>query len=163
VLRPSVAFGKDDSFVNLFAGLIASLPALPVFGPEAKMQPVFVDDVAEAVANALADPAAHGGKTYELAGPEQLTMLEIHQRIAEAQRRNRGFIPMPDFASAAFAALPLTPMSRDQWTMLKSGNVASGDLPGLDRLGIEAKPLGLFLDDWMVRYRKHGRFNGALA
>jgi NADH dehydrogenase len=163
VLRPSVVFGKDDSFINLFAGLIASLPALPVFGPEAKMQPVFVDDVAEAVANALADPAAHGGKTYELAGPEQLTMLEIHQRIAEAQRRNRGFIPMPDFASAAFAALPLTPMSRDQWTMLKSGNVASGDLPGLDRLGIEAKPLGLFLDDWMVRYRKHGRFNGALA
>lgn len=163
VLRPSVVFGKDDSFINMFAGLIASLPALPVFGPEAKMQPVFVDDVAEAVAAALADPAAHGGKTYELAGPEQLTMLEIHQRIAQAQRRNRGFIPMPDFASATFAALPLTPMSRDQWTMLKAGNVASGDLPGLGRLGIEAKPLGLFLDDWMVRYRKHGRFNEALA
>ncbi|WP_435418838.1 complex I NDUFA9 subunit family protein [Parerythrobacter aurantius] len=163
VLRPSVVFGKDDSFINMFAGLIASLPALPVFGPEAKMQPVFVDDVAEAVAAALADPASHGGKTYELAGPEVLTMLEIHQRIAEAQRRNRAFFPMPDFASATFAALPLTPMSRDQWTMLKAGNVASGKLPGLEKLGVEPKPLGLFLDDWMVRFRKHGRFNEALA
>lgn len=163
VLRPSVLFGEDDSFINMFAGLIASLPALPVFGPEAKMQAVFVDDVAEAIATTLADPAAHGGKTYELAGPEQLTMLEIHQRIAEAQRRNRAFFPMPDFASATFAALPLTPMTRDQWAMLKAGNVASGALPGLEKLGIEPKPLGLYLDDWMVRYRKHGRFNEALA
>lgn len=163
VLRPSVVFGKDDAFINMFAGLIAALPALPVFGPQAQMQPVFVDDVAEAVAAALADPAAHGGKTYELAGPEQLTMLEIHQRIAEAQRRERAFFPMPDFASATFAALPLTPMTRAQWAMLKAGNVASGALPGLEKLGIEPKPLGLFLDDWMVRYRKHGRFNEALA
>lgn len=163
VLRPSVIFGKDDSFINMFAGLIEMLPALPVFGPQAKMQPVFVDDVAEAVATVLADPEAHGGKTYELAGPEQLTMMEIHQRIARAQRRNRAFFPMPDLASATFAALPLTPMSRDQWTMLKTGNVASGSLPGLAKLGIEPKPLDLFLDDWMVRYRKHGRFNEALA
>lgn len=163
VLRPSVVFGQDDSFINMFAGLIASLPALPVFGPEAKMQPVFVDDVAEAVATALANPVAHGGKIYELAGPEVLTMLEIHQRIARAQRRSRSFLPMPDFASAAFAALPLTPMSRDQWTMLKAGNVASGALPGLEKLGIEPRPLGLFLDEWMVRYRKHGRFNDSLA
>lgn len=163
VLRPSVVFGKDDSFINMFAGLIASLPALPVFGPDARMQPVYVDDVAEAIATVLADPAAHGGKTYELAGPEVLSMMEIHRRIGEAQRRKRAFFPMPDFASATFAALPLTPMSRDQWTMLKAGNVASGKLPGLEKLGIEAKPLGLFLDDWMVRYRKHGRFNESLA
>ena len=163
VLRPSVVFGKDDSFINLFAGLIETLPALPVFGPDSRMQPVFVGDVAEAVAAALADPSAHGGKTYELAGPEVLSMMEIHRRIAASQRRNRSFIPMPDFASAAFAALPLTPMSRDQWTMLKEGNVASGQLPGLEKFGIEPKPLGLFLDDWMVRYRKHGRFNESLA
>ena len=163
VLRPSVVFGKDDSFINMFAGLIETLPALPVFGPDSRMQPVFVGDVAEAVAAALADPSAHGGKTYELAGPEVLSMMEIHRRIATAQRRNRSFIPMPDFASATFAALPLTPMSRDQWTMLKEGNVASGQLPGLEKFGIEPKPLGLFLDDWMVRYRKHGRFNESLA
>ncbi len=163
IVRPSIIFGQDDSFVTMFAGLIAALPALPVFGPDAKIQPVHVDDVAEAIAAALADPAHHGGKTYELAGPETLTMLGLHRDIAEAQRRGRVFMPMPDAASAAFAALPLTPMSRDQWTMLKAGNVASGTLPGLAELGIEAKPLSLFLDAWMVRYRKHGRFNEALA
>ncbi|NNC60502.1 MAG: complex I NDUFA9 subunit family protein, partial [Erythrobacter sp.] len=73
--------------------------------------------------------------------------------------RNRGFIEMPDFASATFAALPLTPMSSDQWKMLKAGNVVSGQLPGFKRLGIEPRPLGLYLDDWMVRYREKGRFN----
>lgn len=163
VVRPSIIFGQDDSFINMFAGLIASLPALPVFGPDAKIQPVHVDDVAEAIATALADPAAHGGKTYELAGPDVLTMMELHRMIADAERRTPTLLPMPDFASATFAALPLTPMSRDQWAMLKAGNVASGHLPGLEKLGIEPRPLGLFLDDWMVRYRKHGRFNEALA
>ena len=163
VVRPSIIFGQDDSFINMFAGLIAALPALPVFGPDAKIQPVHVDDVAEAIATALASPAAHGGKIYELAGPDVLTMIQLHKMIAEAERRNPALLPMPDFASATFAALPLTPMSRDQWTMLKDGNVASGKLPGLEKLGIEPKPLGLYLGDWMVRYRKHGRFNEALG
>ena len=163
ILRPSIIFGEEDGFLNMFAGLIQALPALPVFGPEAKMQLVHVDDVAEAVAVALADPARHGGKTYELGGPEVLTMIEIHERIAAAQRRNRSFFPMPDFASKTFASLPLTPMTRDQWTMLKAGNVVSEDAQGFKQLGIEPSPLGLFLESWMVRYRKHGRFNEALA
>jgi uncharacterized protein YbjT (DUF2867 family) len=163
ILRPSIIFGEDDSFINMFAGLIQTLPALPVFGPQARLQLVHVDDVAEAVVVALVDPTTHGGKIYELGGPETLTMLEIHQRIAKAQHRNRGFIEMPDFASATFAALPLTPMSSDQWKMLKAGNVVSGQLPGFKRLGIEPRPLGLYLDDWMVRYREKGRFNEVAA
>ncbi|MFA6220603.1 MAG: complex I NDUFA9 subunit family protein [Erythrobacter sp.] len=158
VLRPSVLFGKDDSFITMFAGLIATLPVVPVFGPEAKLQPVYVDDVAEAVANALEDPGAHGGKTYELAGPEVLTMRDLNRRIAAAQGRRRTLLAVPDPLAALFAALPGTPMSSDQWRLLEAGNVASGRLPGLDRLGIIARPLGLFLDKWMVRYRKHGRF-----
>ncbi|MHA6332653.1 complex I NDUFA9 subunit family protein [Qipengyuania sp. CAU 1752] len=163
ILRPSIIFGEDDSFINMFAGLIQTLPALPVFGPQAKMQLVHVDDVAEAVVVALCDPAKHGGKTYELGGPETLSMLEIHQRIAKAQHRNRGFIEMPDFASATFAALPLTPMSGDQWKMLKAGNVVSAQAQGFKQLGIEPRPLGLYLDDWMVRYREKGRFNEVAA
>ncbi len=158
ILRPSVLFGEDDAFVNLFAGLIAALPALPVFGADARMQPLHVDDAAAALANALADPAAHGGKTYEIAGPEVLTMGELHRRIAAAQHRERAFAAMPDFASRLFAALPGTPMSRDQWTLLKAGSVASGALPGIAELGVTPKPLGLFLDKWMTRFRKHGRF-----
>ncbi|WP_341712577.1 complex I NDUFA9 subunit family protein [Erythrobacter sp.] len=163
ILRPSVLFGKDDNFLNMFAGLIAALPVLPVFGPEAQLQPVYVDDVAEAVASALEAPGIHGGKTYELAGPEVLTMMDINRRIAAAQGRERAFLAVPDQLSALFAALPLTPMSADQWALLKAGNTASGKLPGLDKLGITAKPLGLFLDKWMVRYRKHGRFADRLS
>ena len=167
IIRPSILFGPDDEFINMFAQLIARFPVLPVFGPQAKLQPVFVDDAAEAVAIALGDPQAHGGKTFELAGPEVLTMLGLNQRIAQAQCRNRSFLELPDFVSSAFASatgwLPGAPLSADQWALLKAGNVASGNLPGLKELGITPKPLGLFLDRWLVRFRKHGRFGDKLA
>ena len=157
-VRPSVLFGEDDAFVNMFAGLIERLPVLPVFGPRAKLQPLWVDDAAEAIANALADPGSHGGKTYEIAGPEPISMLDLNERIAKAQGRKRHFLAVPDALSAIFAALPLTPMNSDQWKLLKRGSVPSGKLPGLKALGVTSKPLGLFLDRWMTRYRKHGRF-----
>lgn len=161
ILRPSIVFGKDDNFLNLFGGMIEMLPVLPVFGPEAKLQLVYADDVAEAVAVALEHPELHGGHTYELGGPEQLSMMEIHERIAEAQGRKRTFLAVPDGLSATFAALPGTPMSRDQWTLLKPGSTVAPGARGFAELGIEPKPLGLFLDKWMLRYRKHGRFGAA--
>jgi NADH dehydrogenase len=161
MLRPSIVFGEDDNFINLFAGMIEALPVLPVFGPEAKLQIVYADDVAEAIVTGLEHPELHGGHIYELGGPEALTMMELHERIAEAQGRKRRFIAMPDGLSAAFAAMPLTPMSRDQWTLLKPGSTVAPGARGLAELGIEAKPLGLFLDKWMLRYRKHGRFGAA--
>ena len=163
IARPSILFGQDDNFLQMFAQLIPKLPVLPVFGPDAKLQPVFVDDVAEAVARALENPAAHGGKTFELGGPETVTMMDVNRRIAAAQRRQRTFIPMPDAASATFAALPLTPMSSDQWQLLKAGNFVSGDHPGFKQLGIEPRAMDLFLDRWMTRYRKHGRFEERLS
>lgn len=161
ILRPSIVFGKDDNFINLFAGMIELLPVLPVFGPEAKLQLVYADDVAEAVAAALEHPERHGGRTYELGGPEQLTMMQIHRRIAQAQGRRRRFLAMPDGLSATFAALPGTPMSRDQWTLLKPGSTVAPGALTLADLGIDARPIGLFLDKWMLRYRKHGRFGAA--
>ena len=167
ILRPSILFGPDDQFVNRFAGLIAMLPALPVFGPQARLQPVFVDDAAEAAAQALGDPGAHGGKIYEICGPEVMTMLALNQRIAAAQGRSRLFIDLPDFASSAFAALtgwlPGAPITSDQWALLKAGNVASGKLPGLKALGVTPRPLSLFLERWMVRFRNHGRFGAKPA
>ena len=163
IIRPSIIFGKDDNFLNMFGDLISKLPVLPVFAPESKLQLVYVDDVAEAIARSLENPGQHGGKTYELGGPEALTMMEVNQRIADAQRRKRTFLPMPDALSATFAALPGTPMGSDQWNLLKQGNVASGDYPGFEKFGIEPKPLGLFLDKWMTRFRKHGRFEPRLS
>ncbi|WP_298336011.1 complex I NDUFA9 subunit family protein [uncultured Erythrobacter sp.] len=158
VLRPSIVFGKDDNFLNMFGGLIEMAPVLPVFGPDAQLQLVYVDDVAEAIAVALEDPAKHGGKIFELGGPEVLTMMDINTRIAAAAGRESKFIAMPDGLSGLFAAMPLTPMSRDQWTLLKAGSVVSEDANTLADLGIEARPLGLFLDKWMTRYRRFGRF-----
>ena len=158
IVRPSIMFGEDDKFITMFADLVRAFRILPVFGPQARIQPVWVDDAAEAMANALVDPAAHGGRSYELAGPEIITMMALHQRIAEAQRRSRALVPMPDAVSGVFAALPGTPMNSDQWLLLKRGSVASGALPGIEALGVTPKPLDLFLDRWMVRYRRHGRF-----
>lgn len=161
ILRPSIVFGQDDQFINLFAGMVEMLPVLPVFGPEAKLQLVYADDVAEAIAVALEHPALHGGHTYELGGPEQLSMMAIHERIAAAQGRKRTFLAVPDPISAGFAAMPLTPMSRDQWTLLKPGSTVAPGARGFAELGIEPKALGQFLDKWMLRYRKHGRFGAA--
>lgn len=158
IMRPSVLFGEDDNFITMFADLISTFPVLPVFGPDAKLQPLWVDDAAHAIANALADPSRHGGKTYEVAGPDVMTMDDLHRRIAAAQGRNRTLLPVPDSLSALFASLPLTPMNGDQWRLLKRGSVASGELPGLGELDVTPSPLALFLDRWMVRYRKHGRF-----
>ena len=158
VLRPAALFGEDDEFIQMFAGLISNLPVLPIFGVDAELQPLWVDDAAAAVANALADPNAHGGKIYEIAGPEKITMGELHERLAQAQGRDRRFLPVPDFASRLFAALPGTPMNSDQWKLLEEGSTVSGKLPGIDKLGVDPHPLGLFLDRWMTRYRKHGRF-----
>lgn len=162
VVRPAILFGPDDNFVMRFAGLIAALPVMPVFGPQARMQPVFVDDVAAAIAGALAGAGRHGGKTLELAGPEVLTMGEFNRRIAQAQRRKRIFAELPDAVSGAIATLtgwlPGAPITRDQWELLKAGSVASGKLPGFEAFELTPRPLGLFLDRWMVRFRKHGRF-----
>jgi uncharacterized protein YbjT (DUF2867 family) len=162
IVRPSLLFGPDDNFVQMFARLIALFPVLPVFGPEAKLQPVFVDDAAAAIAAILSDPGKHGGKTFELGGPEVITMLELNERIAKAQGRSRGFIPLPDAISQAFATatgwLPGAPISADQFALLKAGSVANPKRPGFKTLDIVPRPLGLYLDRWMVRYRKHGRF-----
>lgn len=158
ILRPSVMFGPDDKFLMMFGDLMASAPVMPIFVPEGRLQPVFVDDVAEAIANTAGDPLTHGGKTYEIAGPEVVTMRELNHRIAAAAGRKPCFIEMPDAFAGLFAALPLTPISSDQIKLLKAGSVASDGAPGLAELGVKARPMGLFLDRWMTQFRKHGRF-----
>ncbi len=120
---------------------------LPVFGPEAKLQPLWVDDAAEAVADALADPAQHGGKTYEIAGPEPLTMGALNRMIAAAQQRSPLFLDMPDVASALFAAAAA---DADEPRPVEAAqgrrHCRQARYPGLKQLGVSPKPLGLFLD-----------------
>lgn len=163
ILRPSLMFGQGGGVTELFAPLIARLPVLPVFAPEAKIAPVYVADVAEAAVRALEEPDRFGGKTFELGGPEVMTMRDLNRRIARAQRRDRTFLAVPDELSGLFAALPGTPMNSDQWGLLKAGNVPAQGAKGFKALGIDPKPIGLFLDDWMTRYRKNGRFGDRLS
>lgn len=158
ILRPSLIFGPDDKLVSMFAGLIESLPFLPVFAPDAKMQPVFVQDVAEAISTVLETPEAYAGKTFDLGGPEVLTMAELNQRIATAQGREGRFIPLSDGFGSLIARLPGTPITSDQYALLKAGSVVGEGSAGFAELGISPRPLGLFLDRWMMRYRRNGRF-----
>lgn len=162
IIRPSVLFGQQAGLIPLIAGMVRTWPIVPVFAPHAPLRALFVGDAAHAIVHALADPLAHGGKIYEIAGPEDLTMLGLHEEVARLQGRKRLFPQVPDALSALMTKLPLVPLSSDQWEMLKAGNVPSGQYPGIEALGVEPKPIGLFLDRWMTRYRRHGRFSDHL-
>ena len=162
ILRPSIVFGREDQFVNRFANLIRMLPVVPIIKGDAKFQPVYVGDVAKTVASALSDPARHGGKIYELGGPEVISMGGLNRWIATAIGRRRGFIAMPDFVAGAMASavgwLPGAPMTKDQWLMLQSDNVVAADAKGLSAFGIVPTPLESVADGWLVQYKRHGRF-----
>lgn len=166
ILRPSIIFGREDQFINRFAALIRMLPVVPIIGGATRFQPVYVGDVAHAVLAAVSDPKAHGGKSYELGGPEVMTMAEINRWIANETGRERTFIEVPDEISGPLALLtgwlPGAPITRDQWLMLQSDNIESRKGKGLAALGIAATPLEVVAPGWLVQYRKHGRF-GAMA
>lgn len=164
ILRPSVVFGLEDQFTNRFAALIAKTPVVPVLRAGVRFQPVFVGDVAEAVAGALADPGAHGGRSFELGGPDTLTMAELFGWLARAIGRPERFVELPDVAGNALSMvgfLPGAPITRDQWKMLQADNVASGG--GLVALGVTPTPLGTVAPNWLVSYRRQGRFAQAAA
>ncbi len=162
ILRPSIVFGREDQFVNRFAGLIRMLPIIPIIRGDTKFQPVYVGDVAKAIAAGLADPKTHGGKTYELGGPEVISMSGLNRWIAKATGRKRAFIAMPDFVAGTMASavgwLPGAPMTKDQWLMLQSDNVVASDAKGLGAFGIVPTPLESVADGWLVQYQRHGRF-----
>jgi NADH dehydrogenase len=163
ILRPSIVFGREDQFINRFAGLIRMLPVVPVIGAGTRFQPVFVGDVAKAVAAAL---GSNGGDLLELGGPEIFSMLELNRWIAKAIGRDPVFIEVPDVAARLLAQgtgwLPGAPITMDQYKMLGSDNVVTGK-DGLATYGIVPTDLDTVAHDWLNIYRKHGRFGQASA
>jgi NADH dehydrogenase len=160
IVRPSTVFGPEDQFTNRFASM-ARFGFLPVIAPGTRFQPVFVRDLGQAIAAAALDPRSHAGKTYELAGPEVLTMRELNAAIAEMAGYSPELVDMPDFmasAMASFGFLPGAPLSRDQWLMLQKDNVASGRHPGFSSFGITPTPMSAAAPEWLGRFRKGGRF-----
>ena len=163
ILRPSILFGREDQFVNRFAGMIAVAPFVPVLRAGAKFQPAYVTDVAEVAAAALQDPARHGGKTYALGGPDVITMGELFRWIGQAiGRKDARFIELPDAIGGLIPMLPGAPISGDQWKMLQRDNVVPAGAEGFEAFGITPTPLASVAPSWLIRFRRHGRF-GALG
>lgn len=165
IIRPSTVFGPEDDFTNRFAAM-AEYRLLPVIAPRTRFQPVYVRDLARAITAAALDPGTHGGRTYELAGPEAMTMRELNLKVAGLAGCHPDLVEVPDFAAAGiamFGFLPGAPLSRDQWLMLQKDNVPSGKLPGFREFGITPTPLGAVAPEWLSRYKKGGRFAPSAA
>jgi NADH dehydrogenase len=159
ILRPSVVFGPEDKFFNLFAGLARICPFMPVISGDTRMQPVYVGDVADAVMAALASPATEG-KIYELGGPRVWTFREILAFILKQTRRNRKMIDIPMSIARIQASimqhLPGKPMTPDQLTMLARDNVVAPGALGLADLGIVPRPVELVVPPYLSRYMPGG-------
>lgn len=162
IIRPSLIFGQDDGLTNRFAGMITSAKVVPVVRGGTKFQPAHVGDVARAIALAVADPRTHGGQTYELGGPDVLTMSELLHWIAEQVGREPSFMPLPDPIAKLLATLigwaPGAPITLDQYKMLLKDNVPSAGAKGFADFGIRPAPMAALAPAWLTRYRKHGRF-----
>jgi NADH dehydrogenase len=160
IIRPSVAFGQEDNFINRFARMARLMPILPVIRPAWRLQPVHAADLGKAIALAALDPQSHAGQTYELGGPNVLTMAELNRFICEATGRGRPLAELPDPIGKVMARvigwLPGAPITWDQWLMMQTDNVATG--PGFEAFGIHPAPLAAVAAAWLVPFRRHGRF-----
>ena len=174
IVRPSVVYGPEDNFFNLFARMAILSPFLPVIDKDAwslggkglfggggpKFQPVYVGDVASAIVAALAGEG-HGGKTYELGGPHVYTMRQIMEMTLAEIRRERWLLPMTFGIARVQAALmslwPKPLLTRDQVLMMMRDNVVSGDYPGFADLRVEPTTAETILPTYLNRFRKTHR------
>ena len=162
IIRPSLVFGPEDDLTNRFASM-AQLPVLPVIAARRNFQPVYVRDLARAIALAALEPGRFGGKTYEIGGPQRMSMVELHRAILELTGQKPAIVHMPDFVTGLIANLgflPGAPITRDQWMMLQRDNVPAKGMPGLEAIGIEPTPLGAVGYEWLARFNREGRFSG---
>ena len=148
ILQSSVMFGRGDGLFSRFAALLDALPVIPLARAGCRFAPVFVGDVVEAFARALANPAAIG-QTYELYGPQVFTLGEIVRMTARQRGQHRLVLPLPDVLGRAqgfvFDFVPGKPFSSDNYRSLLSDSV--GGVDGLHRLGIEPTPVSAVLPD----------------
>jgi NADH dehydrogenase len=161
ILRPSILFGPEDEFFNRFAALARLSPALPLIGGgQTRFQPVYVCDVAAAVAAALAEPGAKG-RVYELGGPGIYSFRELMERLLSEIGRRRRLVPVPFWLATAQAWflewLPSPPLTRDQVRLLRHDNVVSPGAAGLADLGVTATALDVILPTYLARHRRGGR------
>jgi NADH dehydrogenase len=167
IMRPSIVFGAEDDFFNRFAGLARMAPALPlVGGGHTRFQPVFVGDVAEAIAKAV-DGETRPGTIYELGGPDARTFRELMEFVLVTTGRHRLLVPVPfevmKFQAAFAQFLPKPPITPDQVELLKSDNVVSAQARSegrtLEALGIIPETMAAIVPSYLWRFRKTGQFS----
>lgn len=168
VLRPSVIFGAEDKFLNLFADLQAVVPFMPLAGSGTRFAPVWVADVARAVVVCLQKPVTMG-QTYELCGPDVMTLGELVECAGQwagvNHGRGRPVIGLPMWVGWLQAlAMEMAPgeplMSRDNLASMKVDNIATGRYPGLKDLGIAAASAAGVAPTYLGHRGPRSRLNG---
>ncbi len=171
ILRPSIIFGPEDGFFNKFATMARYSPALPLIGGgNTKFQPVYVGDVAEAIARSV-DGALKAGKVYELGGSEVRTFKQLMEEMLTVIERKRLLIPVPFWAAKILGTiasiLPNPVLTRDQVTLLESDNVVSDkarkDGLTLEGMGIAPRTMESVLPSYLWRFRVRGQFQKTKA
>ncbi len=166
VFRPSVIFGEQDRFLNLFASLAGLFPVIPLAAADAKFQPVWVEDVARCFVAALGNAHAFG-QAYELCGPKVYTLAELVQLAARLRGQRRRIVALPEALGRAqafvFEHLPGHIMTRDNLRSMSVPNVCSGRFPdfcGFEPSAVEAIAPSYLAAGWhgrtrYARYRNH--------
>ena len=166
ILRPSIIFGPEDEFFNRFAGLTSFTLALPLLGGgKTKLQPVFVEDVASAVA--ISVTRGSSGKTYELGGPQSYKFKSLMTFILETIGKKRLLLPLPWFAANIMGflgelsgALPFVKpfLTRDQVENLRLDNIVAEDAAGFEAFNIQPSTIESIVPTYLAKYRKYGQF-----
>lgn len=156
IIRPSVIFGPEDHFFNMFAGLARYLPCLPVYGAHARLQPVYVGDVAQAIFMA-AQSSAFAGKEFLLGGPQEMTMLDIARFVLRVTRRHKPIFIVPatlaKLQAMVLERLPGHFLTQDQLRMLASDNVVPAGQSGFEALNIVPQSVGAIVPSYLARFR----------
>ncbi len=171
IIRPSIVFGPEDNFFNQFAAMARFSPVLPLIGGgETRFQPVFVGDVAAAVAKLVAT-GERSGKTWEFGGPAQKSFRELLAYVLEVTGRKRLLVPVPfgiaRIMGTVLGMLPSPLLTADQVDLLKTDNAVSqaavAEGRTLEGLGIEPEPVEAIVPGYLYRYRKAGQFSAPVA
>lgn len=166
VVRPSIVFGPEDQFFNRFANMARFSPFLPLIGGgRTRFQPVYVGDVAEAIARAV-DGTVPGGKTYELGGPEVLTFRECMEKMLDATERQRWLVNVPWWVARMQASvlglLPKPMLTPDQVKQLAIDNVVSAEAEKEGRtlagMGIRPRGVEAILPTYLWTFRRAGQY-----
>jgi NADH dehydrogenase len=160
VVRPGAMFGPGDALFGALADIVRLSPVVPLIGGgRTRVQPVYVEDVAEAIARVLAERGS-AGQTYELAGPGAYTLRELVGFVLRLVDKRRLLVPVPfavaEVQARLFELLPSPPLTTSQVDLLRMDNLASGDLPGLRELGIRAKAIEDIVPTYVGRARARG-------